>query len=148
MNRPSKTPGICRIDQPSHRTHGFFVRAQHRGKIHPFFFADKEYGGRAAALAAARQGLVWLRRKLGLPGSYSRRWNAEIVRRKGKSGIHGVRRVIVQPMSGRKRKFWQAHWSPQKGVYRRKQFSIRIHGEEKAKRLAIRARRVGLWTMK
>jgi hypothetical protein len=53
MNRPSKTPGVCRIDQPSHRTHGFFVRVHHRGKIHPAFFADKKHGGKAAALAAA-----------------------------------------------------------------------------------------------
>jgi hypothetical protein len=45
-------------------------------------------------------------------------------------------------------KFWQAGWSPEIGVFRKKQFSIRKNGEEKAKRLAIRARRAGLRSMK
>lgn len=148
MNRPSKTPGICRIDQPSHRTHGFFVRVHHRGEVHSAFFADNKYGGRESALAAAQLGLAWLRRKLRLPRSYSRRWNAEVVRRKGRSGIHGVRRVIIRRESGRRLGFWQAHWSPLPGVYRKKQFSIRKFGEREARKLAIRARRTGLRKMK
>ena len=148
MNRRSKTPGISRIDQPSHRTHGFFVRVHFRGKIYPAFFADKEHGGRKPALVAAKKGLARLRRKLGLPGSYSRRWNAEVVRRKGRSGIQGVRRIISQRGGGRRMKYWLAHWSPRKGVYRRKSFSIRKYGEEKAKQLALRVRRIGLRTMK
>ncbi|MGH7975215.1 MAG: hypothetical protein ACREC8_00995 [Limisphaerales bacterium] len=53
--KPSKTPGICRIDQPSHRTHGFFVRVHCRKKIHSGFFADKMHGGRSPAFAAAQK---------------------------------------------------------------------------------------------
>jgi hypothetical protein len=148
MNRPSKTPGISRIDQPSHRTHGFFVRVSRRGKIHSAFFTDKKHGGREPALAAAQAHYLKLRQKLGMPQKRARRWNAEIVRRKGRSGIHGVRRVILRGVSGRRLKYWMAMWSPELGVVRKKQFSIRKFGEEKARQLAIRARRAGVRSMK
>ncbi len=148
MNHPSKTPGICRIDQPSHRTHGFFVRLARWGKIHSAFFTDKKYGGREQALSAAQAHYLKLRQKLGMPRQRSRRWNAEVVRRKGRSGIHGVRRIISRGQSGRQLKYWMAMWSPELGVVRKKQFSIRKFGEEKAKRLAIRARRAGVRNMK
>ena len=46
------------------------------------------------------------------------------------------------------RKYWRAIWSPEVGVVKKMQFSIRKLGEEKAKRLAIRARRAGLRSMK
>jgi hypothetical protein len=146
MNTPSKTPGISRIDQPSHRTHGFFLRAARQGKIFSGFFSDKAYGGRAQALAAAQEHRVKLLKIVGLPFQKSRRLNAEIVRRRGRSGIYGVRRVInrqIRPW----RKSWVAAWSPQPGVVRKKQFSIRKHGEERAKQLALRARRAGLRSM-
>ena len=147
MNRPSQTPGICRIDQPAKHNHGFFLRVSRKGKIHSAFFADKNHGGREQAFAAAQAHYEKLRAKLGLPLKISRRWLAEIAGRKGKSGIHGVQRVIDR-RGKRLRKYWKATWSSEPYVIRRKQFSIRKHGEEKAKRLAIRARRAGLRSMK
>ena len=147
MSKPSKTPGISRIDQPSHRTHGFFVRVHRRRKIHSAFFSDKKHGGRKPALQAAQAHYLKLRAKLGMPVCCTRRHNAEIVRRRGRSGIHGVQRIMVR--GGRRlRKYWKATWSPKPGVVRKKQFSIRKYGEEEAKRLAIRARRAGLRNMK
>lgn len=147
MNRPSVTPGICRIDQPHKHNHGFFVRVQRVGKIHSAFFSDKKHGGRAPALAAAQKGLLQLRRLAGLRQGHSRRWNAEVVRRRGRSGIHGVQRIIdrsVKPW----RKYWKATWSPKLGQVARRQFSIRKHGEDRAKQLAIRARLAGLRNLK
>jgi len=147
MKKQSKTPGISRIDQPSHRTHGFFLRAARDGQTFSAFFSDKSYGGRAAALAAAVEHRGKLLKILGKPIHKLRRLNAEIVRRKGRSGIYGVRRVIdrkVRPW----RKYWVAAWSPELGVVRKMQFSIRRYGEEEAKELAIRARRAGLRSMK
>ena len=144
---PSATPGICRIDQPSHRTHGFFVRVARQRKIHSGFFSDKKYGGREQALTAAQAYHLKLRRELGMLVKRSRRWNAEIVRRKGRSGIQGVRRIIIRK-SKPWRKYWVAMWSPVLGVVRKKQISIRKHGEEKAKLMAIRARRAGVRSMK
>jgi len=147
MNTPSRTPGICRIDQPHKHNHGFFVRVSRKRKIHSAFFADKKHGGREQAFAAAQVHHKKLRAKLGLPRQISRRLNAEIVRRRSRSGIHGVQRVInrrVKPW----RKYWVATWSPEPYVVARMQFSIRKHGEAKAKRLALRARRAGLRSMK
>jgi hypothetical protein len=146
MNQPSKTPGISRIDQPSHRTHGFFLRAARQGKIYSAFFSDKTYGGQAQALAAAREYRGKLLNILGLPAQKSRRFWAELPRRKGRSGIVGVQRVIDR-QSKPWRKYWRATCSPKPGVVRRKQFSIRKFGEEKAKQLAIRARRAGVRSM-
>jgi hypothetical protein len=147
MNRPSATPGICRIDQPSHRTHGFFVRLARQRKIHSAFFTDKKFGGREQALAAAQAHYLQLRRRLSLPPQRSRRQWAETVRRRGRSGIAGVQRVIDRQHKPW-RKYWRATWSPELGVVRKKQFSIRKHGEAQAKQLAIRARQAGLRSMK
>jgi hypothetical protein len=143
MNRRSKTPGISRIDQPSHRTHGFFVRVACRGRIHSAFFADQKHGGRKAAFVAAQAHYFKLRKQLAMPRHLARRWNAQIVRRRGRSRIHGVRRVV----RGRG-KYWVAAWSPKPGVVRKRQFSIRKHGAVNAVVLAIRARRAGLRSMK
>jgi hypothetical protein len=147
MNRRSKTPGISRIDQPSHRTHGFFVRVHFRGKTHSAFFADKKFGGKKAALTAAKKHHIRLQRKFGISSRLSRRWNAEVVRRKGKSGIQGVRKVVMR-LGRRRRIYWQATWSPEPHVVRRRVFSSRKHGVAKARQLAIRARRAGVRSMK
>ena len=147
MSYPSQTPGICRIDQPSHRTHGFFVRVARQGTTHSAFFADKKYGGRELALAVAHACLLELRKELGMPVRRSRRWWAETVGRRGKSGIQGVQRVIDRRFKPW-RKYWLATWSPEHGVTSKKMFSIRKHGEEPAKALAIKARRAGVRKMK
>ena len=59
------TPGISRIDQPSTRTHGYFVRVgYHRtrdGAWRPkerAFFGDASHGGKPKALKAAEK---WLK---------------------------------------------------------------------------------------
>jgi hypothetical protein len=147
MNKPSKTPGICRIDQSSHHTHGFFVRLQREGKIYSAFFTDFKHGGRKQALTAAQGFYHELQAKMGPPPQKLRRWWAELPRRnKGTSGIVGVQRVIDRK-SKPWRKYWLATWSPEPYVVRRKKIFIRKHGEEGARQLAIRARRAGLRSM-
>ncbi len=78
MKTRSRTPGICRIDQPEKHNHGFFVRLQRQGKIHSAFFTDFKHGGRAQALAAAQQYHRKLLAKLGPPKRMLRRWWAEM----------------------------------------------------------------------
>ncbi len=146
MNKPSRTPGICRIDQPEKHNHGFFVRVQRRGKIHSAFFTDCSHGGRKQALAAAQQHRRKLLAKLGLPKQRSRRWWAELPRRKGSSGIVGVQRM-VDWRSWPLRTYWRATWSPKPYVVRRKMFSVKKLGAKKARRLAIRARLAGVRSM-
>jgi len=147
MNNPSSTPGICRIDQPSHRTHGFFVRLQRKGKIHTAFLTDKMHGGREPALAAAKEHHRKLAAKLGTPEQMSRRDWAEVRRRKGSSGIHGVQKIVDLRFKP-PRIYWKATWSPEPYVVRKKQFSQKKFGARTARRLAIRARRAGLRSMK
>jgi hypothetical protein len=146
MNTPSRTPGICRIDQLEKHNHGFFVRLQRRGKIHSAFFADQKHGGRDKAMAAAQLHYRKLAAKLGPPKQMLRRWWAEIRRRKGSSGIVGVQK-LVDRRSKRPRKYWKATWSPEPYVVARKEFSVKRYGARKAKLLAIRARRAGVRNM-
>lgn len=55
--RLGRPRGITRIDHPSHRTHGWFVRVGYSGlgkqARHTRFFSDRTHGGVAAALRAA-----------------------------------------------------------------------------------------------
>jgi hypothetical protein len=147
VNRRSSTPGISRIDQPEKHNHGFFVRVQRNGKIHSAFFTDFKHGGRAQALAAAQRYHRKLLAKLGPPKRMLRRWWAEIVRRRGRSGIHGVQKVVDRRFK-RPRIYWKASWSPEPYMVRRRQFSARKFGGHLAKWLAIRARRAGVRSMK
>ena len=62
LQRPSA--GISRVDQPSHRTHGFVVRFGYRKTASGYrpkvskFFADKSNGGKRAAWQAAERFLT------------------------------------------------------------------------------------------
>jgi hypothetical protein len=69
-SRPVRRRGISRIDQPSTRTHGWFVRAgfyrRHDGTYvprHSKFFGDFSYGGKRRALQAAKQYLALVARR-------------------------------------------------------------------------------------
>jgi hypothetical protein len=58
------TPGISRIDQPTTRTHGYFVRVGYRKTTKGWrpkasaFFGDASHGGKSSALRAAEK---WLK---------------------------------------------------------------------------------------
>lgn len=59
--RRSTHPGISRIDQPSTRTHGWFVRVgfyrvkkRNYSPRHRKFFGDVTYGGKRGSLKAAK----------------------------------------------------------------------------------------------
>jgi len=72
--RRSTRHGISRIDQPSTRTHGWFVRLGYRkrrdgsyGAKHTRFFGDVSNGGKSKALKAAEKYVAGLmpKRKAG-----------------------------------------------------------------------------------
>lgn len=67
--RTIRRRGISRIDQPSTRTHGWFVRAGFHlrpngtyGPRHRKFFGDVSHGGKRKALRAAKEYLAKLDR--------------------------------------------------------------------------------------
>jgi hypothetical protein len=69
-SRPRRRRGISRIDQPSTRTHGWFVRAGFYKRPdgiyaprHSKFFGDVSNGGKRRALRAARDYLAKLERR-------------------------------------------------------------------------------------
>ena len=143
--RNRRSRGIARIDQREKHNHGFFVRLQRKGIIHSAFFADKSHGGKRRAFRAAQKHFRGLEKKY--QPITRKRW-AEMLRRKGKSGIIGVRRAIIRRRGKRGRVYWQANWSPKPHVVRRRTFSVRKFGERKARTLAILARRIGVQTMR
>jgi len=68
-SRRVRRPGISRIDQPSTRTHGWFVRSKFGeradgtyGPRHRKFFGDHSYGGKRRALQAAKEYLSRVQR--------------------------------------------------------------------------------------
>lgn len=141
--RSKRWAGVSRIDQLEKRTHGFFVRLTRKGRIYNSFFADKAHGGKRKALKAARKHYAGLLRK---HGAISRQAWAQIERRKGVSGILGVRKTAVKK-PGLKLEYWMASWSPRPYVVQRKMFSIRKFGSKVAKALAVKARRMGVRSM-
>src|SRR5438034_11393899 len=72
--------GISRIDQPSTRTHGWFVRADFYKRAdstyaprHRKFFGDAGYGGKRRALRAAQEYLAIVARGGGGGGGGAKR---------------------------------------------------------------------------
>ncbi|MDR0532714.1 MAG: hypothetical protein LBH01_02045 [Verrucomicrobiales bacterium] len=143
MKRTRKNPGICRIDQPDRFNHGFYVRINRDRRKVRKFFSDRANGGKRAALRAAKAYYAEIDRKY---PRISRRKNAMIQRRVGVSGILGVCK-ITKTLLGRNYLFWMASWSPRPGVVAKKAFSIRKYGNDRARALAIKARRQGLRQM-
>ena len=143
MPRRKSTPGISRIDQPAKRTHGFFVRLWRKGRLHTAFFTDLRYGGKRKAFAAAQEHYRML---LAKHGAISRVDRARRMRRRGASGIQGVRFVLIT-RNGRRNDYWQAMWSTVPYVVRKKQFSVRLYGRRLAKLLARVAREEGVLNM-
>jgi hypothetical protein len=141
--RPANMKGISRIDQDEKHNHGWFVRVTRKGKTYSSFFTDKKHGGKTKALKAAREGLKKLRAKY---PPMSRKEFAKVQRRKTKSGIVGVTR-LTKNVKGKNYHFWQATWSPTPGVIEKKVFSISKYGAEKAKKMAIAARKKGVREM-
>jgi hypothetical protein len=69
-SRPRRRRGISRIDQPSTRTHGWFVRAGFYKRTdgtyaprHSKFFGDVSHGGKRRGLRAAQDFLAKLERR-------------------------------------------------------------------------------------
>lgn len=79
-SRPRRRRGISRIDQPSTRTHGWFVRAGFHTRPdgtnaprHSKFFGDFSHGGKRRGLRAAQDYLAKLERRQTKKGSRTSR---------------------------------------------------------------------------
>ena len=126
---------ISRIDQPHKHNHGYFVRITRNHKTESKFFPDKSNGGKRAALRAAKEYHTQLqgwaesqKKKRTKPGA------------RNTSGIVGVNRAVNKTGE----EYWQAAWVDSNGRRRNAKFSIKKYGEEKAKKMARKARREGV----
>jgi len=72
--------------------------------------------------------------------------SAKAVQRPKNTGIPGVSKII-KLVRGKKYVFWQATWHLKPGVLTKKAFSVGRHGDAKAKKLALLARKAGLTKM-
>jgi hypothetical protein len=130
---------ISRIDQPSKKHHGFYVRVVFRGKQHSKFFSDKKYGGGEAALEAAIKYRDELEAELGKP-----RTDRMVVAPPDKDR-GGVRRYQKPTRRNGKVHYsdvYEVSWCPEPGKVRRKRFSVNKLGEREARRRAYEFRMV------
>lgn len=130
---------ISRIDQPERHNHGYYVRVTSNRKTQSKFFADKSNGGKRAALRAAKVHELELRKQ----AEARRRNKRQVASARNTSGIVGVGRAVWEE-SGREAAYWQAAWTSSGGERKSRKFSVNKYGEEKAKRMAIKARREGV----
>lgn len=135
--------GLSRIDQPEKHNHGWFIRLPRKKKMYSAFCSDKKCGGKAKGLIKAKAIYAKLAKQ---HPPMSRKEFAQVVRRPNKTGIPGVTKSVK--FVGRKKyAFWLATWSPEIGVVAKRSFSVNRHGDLKAKKLAVRARKAGLAKM-
>lgn len=128
-------------------THGYEVRLMRRGETFHKFFGDVPNGGKRKALAAARK----YRDELAATHQpYSRKEVAQLRSKRNTSGIVGIRLSEEVDRRGPNELvylYWVAQWSPAPGVRKTRRFSVSKYGEQKAFRLAQKARKDGLKQM-
>lgn len=117
---------------------------QRRGEKTEKFFSDNKFGGKRAALVAAKEFRDQLEES-------SRKYSVkELSLRpsvRNKSGVVGVRLHEQIDLRGDFEYhywYWIAQWTDRLGRRKTKSFSVHTHGDEEAFRLAVEARRKGV----
>ncbi|HEY0005444.1 MAG TPA: hypothetical protein VGB17_11595 [Pyrinomonadaceae bacterium] len=134
--------GICRIDQPLRKTHGWYARVRFNGASRSKFFSDETHGGKEKALERAVEYRNETERELGKP-----RTDRLVIARnpRNSSGFMGVQRKTkrIKTAQGVRvtRNVYEITWSPEPGRLKRAWVSIDEYGEEAALRRACAIRR-------
>jgi hypothetical protein len=129
---------ISRIDQPSKKNHGYYVRITHRSKGIAKYFPDKKSGGKTKALKLARE---YRDAQLKKMPRYKQEAAARKRRTIPQSGSTGVTHVVSKAAVGKSYEYWQAAWQDSKGKRCTAKFSISRYGTKKALTMAKAARR-------
>lgn len=117
---------------------------QRRGKKTQRYFSDDGYGGKRAALQAAKEFRDDL--EAGLHKFTTRELSCRPSVR-NQSGVVGVRLHQQKDMRGEFEYYywyWVAQWTDGRGRRKTRSFSVHQHGDEEAYRLACDARRKGV----
>lgn len=137
MKKPTALRNIHRIDNADRGTHAWGVCLQRHGVILTKTFSDGVWGGKRAALAAAR---AWRAEQLQADAEYEHKlWRRNELRRNNRSGIVGVQRYERKPPA-RGAPYWAARWVNEDGATRSKKFSVLRWGERGARLMAIEER--------
>ena len=135
--RSTRHKNITRIDHPNKRTFGYNVRVAWKGEKYGKFLSYNLYGDRLGALAAAVEWRDEMERKIGKPRTEHQviGWHS-----RNNTGVVGVRR-----RRRGKIEVYEATWISRVDGCRRRTtcFSIARHGERKAFKLALKARKNG-----
>ena len=142
MKRAKTSRGICRVDNEVSHTHGWLVAIQRRSVIYRKHFSDRPYGSRTQAFTAAQR---YRDEIVAKHPPMSLREYSSIVKKNNRSGVVGVCRYCAfetrELPEDRRRWFWVAAWSLPGGKRIRVKFSVNKYGEQKAFKMALKARR-------
>jgi hypothetical protein len=142
--RATRIPLLYHVNYPEHGQVGYLVKLnRRRQRIYEVFnfsrFKTKVLCRKAAEVFALKMDQAYPR--------LSRREMAELRRSNfGRKGVIGVRKCI-KVVNQKAYEFWEATWSPQPNVVKKKLFSIRKYGNADAKKRALEARVLGLDAM-
>lgn len=136
---------VIRIDNPVTRTYSWKVQIKRCNQTLHKYFADNLYGGRRAALKAAKEYRDTLLSQISVP-DYAV-WRRTFKRPRNTSGIVGVARYVIRTQKrGVTREYhhWQAFWKDADSKRVTRSFGVSRYGEEVAKERACAARQEGL----
>jgi hypothetical protein len=141
--------GISRIDDDLYRTHAWRVSLCRKSKRLVKNFADKKWGGKGKALAAAKEYRDELLRK---NPPITRTEFCSILRSNNKSGITGVYKYAkpftLKNGTVKKNWYWEATWPVGNSEQAHIAFPVNEYGEARAKELAIEARMTAMRRIK
>lgn len=134
--------GISRVDNEASRTHGWLVTIQRRGVIYRRHFSDGTNGGKRKAFAAAK---TYRDTVIEKHPPFSMKEYSSILKKNNRSGVVGVCRYCSSETRDlppeKQRWFWVASWPLPDGKRKRVKFSVKKYGEDKAFKMALKARR-------
>jgi len=132
-----KYKGITRIDYQGISTRGWMVRLTRQGKRQQHFFNDRQYGGKAASLRAAKACYSKLVKES--PQIQTARGRKTHRNTTGKVGVHLVKNVDPRWKNAESYAYC-ASWIDTKGKRRKISFAWNRYGKKHAWNLACLAR--------
>ncbi|MFT6287964.1 MAG: hypothetical protein ACJA09_002721 [Alcanivorax sp.] len=137
--------GISRIDTDRFRTHAWRVKLTRRGKNYVKNFPDKHWGGKLKALVQAK---AFRDEFLEQHPPLSRVEYCSILRSNNQTGITGVYRYAksftLKNGEIKESWYWEATWPIGSSKQSHLTFPVNEYGEDKARQLAVRARKDAL----
>ena len=135
------------LRRETQHTKGWEVRiVRSKGTVRELF-SDSRYGGKNRGLQEARKFRDIVLKRI---PKLNRKEVSELPKKTTIEDGVGISLIKQRSIKGGKTittLYYQAFWSPRKGVYKARKFSVKKYGKEKAFQLAVAARKKGLKKM-